>query len=193
MKWAFKVLVGEVKSVPGTPSTGRSFSMKTYALPTPGAQVIIASLAQRLDLVDTLAGWHHAEWTEFYPGWTIEACRAELMAQMDPNRLPTTLVALDDTEELLGSVSLLLDDLPGYECFSPWLASLFVRGDHRRRGVGGVLLKAAVAEARRLGVPELYLFTADHEGYYTARGWAVAERASVGRQPITIMTRRTEG
>jgi hypothetical protein len=49
-----------------------------------------------------------------------------------------------------------------------WLASLYVRADRRRRGVGGMLLKAAVAEARRLGVKALYLFTADQEGYYGA-------------------------
>jgi GNAT superfamily N-acetyltransferase len=154
---------------------------------------MVASLTERFDLADTLARWHHTEWAGFYPGWTIESCRAELMAHTDPNCLPTTLVAFNDAGELLGSVSLLLDDLPGYECFSPWLASLFVRADHRCRGVGRLLLEAAVGEARRLGVPELYLFTADHEGYYAARGWAVAERGSAGGQPVTIMTRHTEG
>jgi hypothetical protein len=49
---------------------------------------MIASLTQRLDLVDTLARWHHAEWAGFYPGWTIETCRAELMAHTDPNCMP---------------------------------------------------------------------------------------------------------
>ena len=167
--------------------------MKSHVLLMPRTQVMIASLSQRFDLADTLARWHHAEWARFYPGWTIGACRAELMAHTDPNSLPTTLVALDDTGKVLGSVSLLLDDLPGYECLSPWLASLFVRPECRRRGLGGRLLKAAVAEARRLGVTVLYLFTADHEGYYAARGWSVAGRTSTGGQPVSIMTRRTEG
>jgi predicted N-acetyltransferase YhbS len=153
---------------------------------------MIVSLAERPHLADTLARWHFAEWADLYPGWTLQACRAELGAHVDPHRVPTTLVALDDTGEAVGSVSLLPEDLPGYECFSPWLASLFVRPDRRGGGLGSILLTAAVAEARRLGVGQLYLFTTAHEGYYAARGWAAARRASAGGQSVTIMTRRTE-
>ncbi len=148
----------------------------------------IVSLAERPDLTATLAQWHFAEWADLYPGWTLEACQTELRSHTDADRLPTTLVAVDATGEPLGSVSLVLDDLPGWEHFSPWLASLFVRPDQRGRGVGGSLLRAAVAEARRLGVATLYLFTPFHEGYYAARGWAEVARASAGGRPVAIMT-----
>jgi GNAT superfamily N-acetyltransferase len=150
--------------------------------------VRIVPLAQHLGLAATLARWHHAEWSHLYAEWTLERCLGELEAQNDPERLPTTLVALEG-EKLLGSVSLVLDDLPGREELSPWLASLYVPPEQRSRGVGGALLDAAVAEARRLGVERLYLFTPRHEAYYAARGWHVFERTSTAGQPIVIMWR----
>ena len=148
----------------------------------------IVPLASRLDLADTLARWHHGEWHHLYADWTFERCLAELRAQVDADRLPTTLLALEG-ETLLGSVSLVLDDLPGREELSPWLASLYVPLEHRSRGVGGKLVEAAVTEAHRLGVTQLYLFTPRHESYYAARGWSVLERTSTAGQLIVIMTR----
>ncbi len=155
--------------------------------------MLIVPLAQRPDLAAILADWHFAEWADLYPGWTIEACRAELESHQDPDRVPTTLVALEGTQDLLGSVSLLLEDLPGCESFSPWLASLYVRPDRRGRGLGSLLLTAALAEARRLGIGQLFLFTTAHVGYYLARGWVVVSLASAAGRPVTIMTRGTDG
>ena len=39
----------------------------------------------------------------------------------------------------------------------------------RSQGLGGRLVEAAVSEARRLGIAQLYLFTPHHEAYYAAR------------------------
>src|SRR5205085_4613677 len=97
----------------------------------------IAALAHHPALAPTLAHWHYAEWRDLYAGWDYEAALAELRSHTDPDRLPTTLVALSEAEELLGSVSLLVRDLPGYDHLSPWLASLFVRADRRGAGIGG--------------------------------------------------------
>lgn len=155
-------------------------------------RMIIVTLAARPDLVAILGEWHFAEWAELYHGWTLEQCQAELKSHNDPERIPTTLVALDEGGEPAGSVSLLLDDLPGYQRFSPWLGSLFVRPERRSAGVGGMLVAAAVAEARRLGVERLYLFTPAHAGYYAARGWSEVEQASANGEPVTLMTRRTD-
>ena len=128
---------------------------------------------------------------ELYNGWTLAAALAELEGQTDPDRLPTTLVALSAAGELFGSVSLLAADLPERPGLSQWLASLFVRAERRGQGLGGRLVEAAVLEARRLGVSQLYLFTAHHEGYYAARGWSVVERATAAGQPVAVMCRAT--
>jgi predicted N-acetyltransferase YhbS len=153
--------------------------------------VRIVPLAYRPDVAPTLARWHHDEWRGLYDGWTFEVALAELQAQTDPDRVPTTLVGLSDEGELVGSVSLLADDLPECPHLSPWLASLFVRADRRGLGLGGRLVEAAVSEARRLGVSGLYLFTAGHEEYYASRGWSVVERATAAGQPVVVMCRST--
>jgi GNAT superfamily N-acetyltransferase len=151
--------------------------------------VQIVPLAYRLDLAPTLARWHYDEWRDLYGNWSSEVALAELQGQTDPDRVPTTLVALSDEGELLGSVSLLADDLPECPQLSPWLASLFVRPDRRGQGLGGRLVEAAVSEARRLGASRLYLFTPHHEAYYAARGWSLVERATAAGQPVVVMGR----
>ena len=105
--------------------------------------------------------------------------------------MPTTLVAVSEHGGLLGSVSLVHDDLPGYEHLTPWLASLYVKPEARGRGVGSRLVSAALAEAHRLGIRRLYLFTPEHEDYYSRRGWSYLERASAAGHPVTIMCRFT--
>ena len=57
----------------------------------------------------------------------------------DPDHIPTTLVAVKGGEPV-GSVSLLEQDLAGWEHLTPWLASLYVRSDHRGRGIGKQLV-----------------------------------------------------
>jgi GNAT superfamily N-acetyltransferase len=153
--------------------------------------VRVQSVADQPQHAATLARWHFEEWRDLYADWSFEKALAELQGHRDPDRVPTTLIAVGDDGELLGSVSLVLEDLPGCT-LSPWLASLYVRPDRRGAGVGGQLVEAAIREARRLGVPRLYLFTPHHEGYYASRGWVVVERASAGGQPVAIMSRPTD-
>jgi predicted N-acetyltransferase YhbS len=151
----------------------------------------IVPLSQRPELAAILAEWHFAEWAGLYAGWTLKTCLDELASHAAPDRLPTTLVALDAAGAPAGSVSLLLDDLPGHEHLSPWLGSLFVRPELRGAGLGGRLVAAAVAEARRLDVERLYLFTPAHVAYYAARGWETVEQAEANGQPVTVMSRLT--
>ncbi len=153
----------------------------------------IIPLAERPGLAATLAGWQFAEWAGLYPGWTLAACQGELASHSEADGIPTTLVGVDEAGTPVGSVSLLLADLPGYEHLSPWLGSLYVRPERRGGGVGGHLLDAAVMEARRLGVERLYLFTPAHAGYYAARGWSEMGPASAGGKPVTLMARLTSG
>jgi predicted N-acetyltransferase YhbS len=152
--------------------------------------VLICPLADRPELAPVLARWHYDEWNWLYANWSYADALAELRGHSDCDRIPTTLVAVEG-DKLLGSVSLVAEDLPGHAHVSPWLASLYVRPDRRGAGLGGRLLEHAVAEARRLGVRRLYLFTPHHESYYAARGWSAMERGSAGGRPVVIMSRET--
>jgi GNAT superfamily N-acetyltransferase len=149
----------------------------------------------RLDFLDrhprrvpTLAGWHHAQWGHLYSHWTLEVATAELADHATRRGLPTTLVLLDG-DELLGSVSLVLEDAPELCAHgSPWLASLFVRPERRGEGHGVRLARAAVAHAAGLGVEELFLFTPEHAGFYQRLGWRPLARTALLGTPVDLMT-----
>ncbi len=134
-----------------------------------------------------LAQWHHAEWRDLYPEWTLRQAADELCTHARRDTLPTTFVLLRG-DELIGSVSLLLEDSPELHGFDgPWLASLYVRPEARSRGGGRLLVDAAVAQAACEGVEHLRLFTLWHEDYYAALGWETEQRASLHGTPVCIM------
>ena len=56
--------------------------------------VAIRFLAEVPGHADTLAGWHHAQWSHLYDDWTPEQTRSELRDHATRRTRPTTLVAL---------------------------------------------------------------------------------------------------
>src|SRR5262245_5861737 len=123
-------------------------------------------LVNHMEFVPILAQWHHSEWNET----TLDLTAAELRTHTLLRHVPTTFVAIED-DQVIGSTSLLISDLKGWEHLTPWVASVFVAPDWRNRGVGRALITRAVDEACRLGVPEVYLFTASKQDYYARLGW----------------------
>lgn len=140
--------------------------------------------------IGQLARWHHQEWGALYDDWTLEVATAELSDHATRTSVPTTLLLMDG-EDLLGSVSLLVEDAPALQDRGgPWLGSLFVRPEARGRGAGRVLVDAAVAHAACEDVAVLRLFTLWHEDFYASLGWQVEERASLHGTPVVIMSIR---
>lgn len=138
--------------------------------------------------IPALAAWHHAEWGALYADWTLDAATSELADHATRTSLPTTLLLMDGAD-LLGSVSLLIEDAPALQDRgSPWLGSLFVLPAARGRGGGRILVDAAVAHAAREGVALLRLFTLWHEDFYASLGWQVEERTSLHGTPVVIMS-----
>jgi N-acetylglutamate synthase-like GNAT family acetyltransferase len=137
--------------------------------------------------IPRLAVWHHAEWGGLYDHWTLAVCRAELEDQATRRGLPTCLAASRDGD-LLGSVSLVLEDAPELaDQGSPWLASLYVRPDARGGGLGALLVRAAVAHAAAQGVDELFLFTPAHRDFYARLGWQPMLRTTLKGTPVDLM------
>lgn len=136
---------------------------------------------------DTLAGWHHAQWSHLYDDWTLEQTRAELRDHATRRARPTTLVALDG-DALLGSVSLVDEDAPELrDQGDAWLASLYVVPDARGTGLGKALVKALVAFAAGQGVERLWLFTPEHADYYARLGWRPQGQAMLRGTRVQLM------
>lgn len=135
-----------------------------------------------------LARLQVAAWQHLYTNWDEATALAEFAAQQKDGTLPTTLIACEG-DELLGSVSLIHDDLPGWETLNPWLASLLVLPAQRRRGIGGTLLRAAEGLLVAAGVTTAYLFTEHRQQWFSARGWLHHADTVVVGYPATLMRR----
>ena len=105
---------------------------------------------------------------------------------MTVDRVPIVLVALDNAGALVGTASLLFDDLEG-DPRNPWLASVFVPAEQRGKGIASALVTAIEAAARRLGYPMLYLFTTSAARLYAGLGWRALERREYRGEHIQVM------
>ena len=149
----------------------------------------IEYLADHPETLDTLVQWLHREWGHVRGGETLEQRRKRFAGSLNRDRIPLTVVALE-AGELLGSASLIAHDMETRMELTPWLASVFVGEQYRRRGVGAELVRRIMAEAGKLEVPLLYLYTVHSERLYAPLGWTVAERTQYLEHPVVIMTYR---
>jgi len=147
----------------------------------------IEYLADHPGALPTLAQWQHAEWGHTNPTDTVEARKAHLEAACHRDRIPLAVVALDNGE-VLGSASLVSQDMETRVELTPWLASVFVGEQYRRKGIGAELVRRIMSEAGKLEVPLLYLYTVHSEKFYAALGWRLLEYARYYEQKVAIMT-----
>ena len=146
----------------------------------------IVPLVERPEHVDQVAAWGFAEWGHLNPGQTLQSRTAQIRESLTVDRVPIVLVALDDAGTLVGTASLLFDDLEG-DPRNPWLASVFVPAERRGEGIASALVAAVEAAARRLGYPMLYLFTTSAARLYAGRGWRALERREYRGEHIRVM------
>lgn len=147
----------------------------------------IEYLADHPETLDTIVQWTHREWGHVRGGETLEQRRARFAGSLNRDRIPLTVVALENGE-VLGSASLIAHDMETRMELTPWLASVFVGEQFRRRGIGAELVRRIMAEAGKLKVPLLYLYTVHSERLYASLGWMVAERTNYLEHPVVIMT-----
>jgi GNAT superfamily N-acetyltransferase len=119
--------------------------------------------------------WIHRQWwseTDTSP----EAIECWLSTHLNEERFPTTFIAVCDGE-VVGSVSLHeteADDSPAYR---PYLGALYVKPDHRRCGLGTILIRSVEAHASRLGYATVYLNAADTlTDFYERLVWEILQR-----------------
>jgi GNAT superfamily N-acetyltransferase len=145
----------------------------------------IVNLKDELNHLVTLASWHHDEWSYLNPDATLEERIEEMKRCLGPEFIPTTYIAKDD--ELLGSAAIVEHDMDTKQELSPWLASVYVAPQFRRKGVGSKLVLHVMNQARENGVEALYLFTPDEEEFYAHLGWKPFEKTKYRGYAVTIM------
>jgi GNAT superfamily N-acetyltransferase len=105
-----------------------------------------------------------------------------------PDEYETALIALVGGR-LAGICLLVLQEFESLHDVSPWLASLYVAPEYRKRGVARKLVTAIEDQARSNGVARLHLYTGDAEEFYLTCGWSLAEHGIADGEPYAFMIR----
>ena|SRR5687768_928852 len=150
--------------------------------------VTIEYLADHPEAVPMLARLHHEQWRAVTPHLTIADRIAGFQSRMQRQQVPTGFVAVVDGT-VAGMACLVAHDMETRPELTPWLATVLVAPEYRRRGIGSALSERVAVEGRVLGFPQLYLVTFDKTGLYARLGWSEMERTEFLGLPATIMVR----
>ena len=139
----------------------------------------IESIADHLDLLDTLAQWHEKQWgAEWAEQVRQSTCR---------DRIPTIYIALDNNNELLGSAMLVARDMTTRTDLTPWLGGVYVKPSHRGQGIATALVSHAMNQARHMNIRHLWLYTPASRKLYEHLGWQYAVESDYLEEHVTIM------
>jgi GNAT superfamily N-acetyltransferase len=146
----------------------------------------IVPLVERPDLAEQVSIWVFDEWGHLAPGQTLDQRRAAVQEMINVDCVPIAFAALDDDDGIIGTASLVFDDLEG-DPRNPWLASVYVPPEHRRKGIASALVGAVEETARRIGYDRLYLFTSTAPSLYASLGWRALEQRDYRGEHIQVM------
>ena len=135
--------------------------------------VKIEYLADNQWAISSIAKWIHGEWGEFDEYSDIDRIKQRYAKTLNKNKIPITWIALDSDKDLLGCVSLFDYDVAGGDELSPWMVALYVEERQRKKGVGKLLVRKTIFEAKEMGFEKLYLFTGQgsRQSYYEKLDW----------------------
>jgi GNAT superfamily N-acetyltransferase len=151
-----------------------------------GNDTTLEYLADFPHLADSLAEWFYDEWGRSNPNTSLEKTRGWVAGHANRGNLPMAFVAIRSGQPL-GASCLRSTDLSSRPDLGPWLGSVYVVPEQRKRGLGSLLVKRAEKEAWKLGVSELFLFTYDQERLYASLGWSFLDHAENRGKPAVIM------
>lgn len=92
-----------------------------------------------------------------------------LHALEKPLQLPNFYI-LADGNDIIGTYALITNDLISRQDLIPWLACVFVKEEHRGKGLAERLLNHSKSEAEAMGYSTTYLST-DLVDFYERKGW----------------------
>jgi GNAT superfamily N-acetyltransferase len=149
-------------------------------------KIEFSSLADRPELNDIVARWLWDFWGapgnyDFYHSMAVHCQKDDF---------PLMYVAFVDGTPA-GTVALLRADLFSRQDLYPWMADLYVPPEYRNRGIGSALQDFVLAEAKKQGFDEIFLYT-PLKGYYEKKGWEfVCEEMERDGQIVRIYKRKT--
>ena len=153
--------------------------------------MVLYPLTERQEFIPLIARLKYAEFSHLSPNKSVEDFETGLRKHLNYDSLPITFVKVSESEEFLGAYSLQVKhrNLRSHHHLTPWLASLFVPIEHRKKGIGSSLVQDAEERASLLGFKNLYLFTPDQANWYVKLGWSILEPAMMNHIPVLVLSK----
>jgi GNAT superfamily N-acetyltransferase len=148
-------------------------------------------LADRADAVPTVARWYFDQWGHEVLGNSFETTCERLQGQLNRDRLPLPLLALEG-DTVVGVAKLKLHEMVDlYPDRQPWLGGVFVSPESRGKGVASQLALRIAAMATSLGAEQIYLqTTALDGGLYARLGWHPIEQVHHRGLDVLVMEKK---
>jgi predicted N-acetyltransferase YhbS len=147
--------------------------------------MVIRYLADVPEVIPTLAAAFQADHFAHPEDRSLEdsVTRLRRLAQRDD--LPLALVMLEGAE-VCGTVALNRDSISTRRELGPWVAGFYVLPKFRRQHRGSQLVRAAEAEAQRLGFRTIYTGTSTAYSLFQRLGWVAVERLEYCGERLVI-------
>jgi N-acetylglutamate synthase-like GNAT family acetyltransferase len=146
----------------------------------------ILNLKDSLDNFDKIADYHQEEWAHLNDGETLEERKVRMQSYLSDNFVPSMYVAKNG-DEIIGTAAIVECDLDTKSHLTPWMASIYVFPEHRKKGYSKKLVTHIMEQAKENDIDKLYLYTEDADGLYEKLGWNTISKEKFLNQNIIVM------
>lgn len=132
---------------------------------------IIERLSEHRDLVPLISSWFLMEWPNWYGTSGKGNAQNDLLRYANAgDTIPLGVVAFYDGTPC-GFGALKNDAIPARSERGPWVGAGYVVPELRGQGIGALVLRALVGEARRIGFAHVYCGTSTSASLLVREGW----------------------
>ena len=146
----------------------------------------IINLKEAREYFNLIAEVHHKEWAHLYDGETLDGRKARMQSYLTDDYVPSLFVAKKDNN-IIGTAAIKKYDLTTDEGFTPWMSSIFIFPNHRKKGYSKTLVKHLMEQAKLNGINKIYLYTEDADSLYAKLGWKTLYKEKCLGNDIIVM------
>ena len=149
---------------------------------SPESAALVLQWSLKLWRSNSIPGFSEEDWTNFY-----ERAKSANFDTWHGAGQELIYIAKSGNR-VLGTIALVdFDDLEEFRDLTPWVAAFIVNPELRGQGYGTQILDLFEKEAKSLGVSTLHLWTEDHMGFYTRRGYDFVSSGTWSRLRFDVL------
>ncbi len=150
----------------------------------------IQKLSNAIHHLPEIAQWLHNDWGSLPPWADLLRVRQNLEQRCTESPFPKCFIAASNTDELLGTASLKINELANHPDKTHWLGEVYVKSELRGKGLGSLLTKTVADYAFAQGADRLFLYTPDQQALYAKLGWRVCGSEFINDESVNVMVRQ---